>query len=264
MRTALVSALALVAAQPASASPIQPTVKWIVDFGDSRCVAQRIYGNNRDPVYLLLKASAIGEGIQLSVAVKGPNGMGFQEKAKLYLGGDEPLELSQLRFGAEKKQVRIVNLTKEQTARVAGSTVLRWFTSNLDYSMPLGPMNNLIKVMEECRADLRSYWNGTEEKSASLQEEPKLNTTIRKLFKTDDYPSQAVIGGQSGIAKIVALVDEKGHMADCTIVETSGFAALDAQTCLIVRQRGKFTAAIGADGQPVKGVFTQRIRWEID
>ena len=65
------------------------------------------------------------------------------------------------------------------------------------------------------------------------------------------------------MATIVALIDEKGEMADCAVIETSGIAALDAQTCFIMRKRGKFAPAIGQDGKPAKGVFTQRIRWEM-
>ena len=259
-----VSLAALLAPQSASAKPLPPATKWVVDFGDSHCVAQRIYSAGKNPVYLLLKASAVGEGLQVSVAVKGPNGYGVQEKAKLSFGGQEPTAVSQIRFGAEKKQVRMINLSKPEVARLAGATELRWDTANMDYTLPLGPMKDLVKIIEECRVSLGEYWNGTPEKLASLKQEPRLNTAVRKLFKSTDYPSQALMGDQSGTARIVALVDEKGQMTDCTIVETSGVAVLDAQTCIIVRERGKFSPALGADGQPVKGVFSQRIRWETE
>lgn len=255
--------LALFAYPPVSAKPIEPSSKWIVDFGDNRCVAQRTYGEAAKPVYLLLKASAIGEGLQLSVAVKGPNGYGVQEKAKLTLGGGEPLELWQLRYGIDKRQVRTVNLAKADVERLARATELRWDTANLDYSLPLGPMKNLVKVMEECRAGLGEYWNATPEKVATLKQEPRTERPIVKLFKSDDYPSQAVFAGQSGTAKVIALVDEQGKLVDCMIVETSGIAVLDVQTCLIMHQRGKFLPAIGADGKPTKGVIAQRIRWEM-
>lgn len=246
-----------------AAKPLQPTGKWVVDFGDSRCVAQRIYGETGKPVYLLIKASAVGEGLQLSVAQKGPNGYGVQEPAKLTMGKGEPIKLLQLRYGIEKKQVRTVNLTRAQMEQLASSTELRWDTANLDYSIPLGPMANLIKVVEKCRVGLGDYWNGTPEKKALLKQPVSMNTTIRKLFSSDDYPSQAVFGVQSGTAHIIALIDEKGQMADCMVVETSGIAVLDAQTCIIMHKRAKFSPAIGADGKPAKSTFTQRVRWEM-
>lgn len=255
--------VALFAHQSASAEPLQPTGKWVVDFGDNRCVAQRIYGDAAKPVYLLLKASAIGEGLQLSVAVKGPNGYGVQEKAKLSFGGGEPVDHWQLRYGVDKKRVRMVNLAKADVERLAKATELRWDTANLDYSFPLGPMSNLVKVMEECRAGLGEYWNATPEKVVSLKQEPRTERPIVKLFNNGDYPNQAVFAHQSGTAKVIALVDEKGKLVDCMIVETSGIAVLDVQTCLIMHQRGRFLPAIGADGKPTKGVISQRIRWEM-
>ena len=247
----------------AAEKPLAPTDKWRVDFGDSHCIAQRIYGPAREPVYLHLKASAVGEGLQLSIARKGSNGYGIQEKAKLSFGKGEPLELSQMRFGVEKKQVRMVNLTKSEIPQLSGASELRWKAANVDYVFPLGPMGNLIKLMEKCRAGLGDYWNGTAEKVASLKQEPTLNKPVVKLFSSNDYPSQAIFADLSGTTRVVALVDEKGKLVDCTIVETSGVAVLDAQTCIIVRDRGKFSPAIGADGKPAKGVFVQRIRWEM-
>ncbi len=247
----------------AASKPLAPNGKWIVDFGENRCVAQRLYGDERHPVYLFAKASAVGEGVQLSVAVKGANSDGVQEKAKLFLGGPEPLELLQLRYGIEKKQVRSVNLTKAQTERLAQATELRWNTANMDHSLPLGSMKDLIRVLEECRSGLAEYWNGTEDKKALLKQEARLDKPVGRLFSSSDYPNQAVFARQSGTAKVVGLVDEQGRLADCMVVETSGVAVLDAQTCIMIHKRGKFTPAIGPDGKPAKSVFVQRVRWEM-
>lgn len=169
-----------------------------------------------------------------------------------------------MRFGVERKQVRMINLTKAEIGQLASTSELRWNAANVDYSLPLGPMGNLIKLMEECRAGLRDYWNGTPEKLADLKQGPTLNKPVIRLFNSNDYPSQAIFADLSGATQVVGLVNEKGELVDCTIVETSGVAVLDAQTCIIVRQRGKFSPAIGADGKPAKGVFVQRISWEMD
>ena len=262
-RFAAVVCLALIA-NPGTlaAKPLAPSSKWVVDFGDNRCVAQRTYGGEPKPFYLLAKASAVGDGLQLTVAVKGPNSDGVQEKAKLYLG-IEPIELLQLRYGIEKKQVRTVNLTKIQTDQLAGATELRWSAPNIDHSLPLGPMKDLIRVMEQCRSGLAEYWNGTEERKALLKQGARLDKPVGRLFSSSDYPNQAVFANQSGTAKVVGLVDEKGGLADCMVVETSGIAVLDAQTCIMIHKRGKFVAAIGPDDKPTKSVFVQRVRWEM-
>lgn len=59
------------------------------------------------------------------------------------------------------------------------------------------------------------------------------------------------------------LIDEKGKVADCTVTQTSGLAALDSQTCFIITSRAKFVPAVGADGNPAKHSMSPRIQWKM-
>lgn len=265
MRKLVACACVGLAAYPGTvaAKPLESAGQWIVDFGDSHCIAQRIYGAPDKPIYLLLKASAVGEGLQLSILSKGPNTGGVQERARLRLDNGEAIELWQLRYGVEKKQVRTVNLTEAQTGELSRATELRWSATTLDYSIPLGPMTSLVKLMHKCRTSLAEYWNGTEDKQALLKQGARLDKPVGQLFSTSDYPDQAVRAEQSGTAKVIGLVDEKGKMADCMVVETSGVAVLDGQTCIMINKRGRFTPAIGPDDKPTKSVFVSRVRWEM-
>ena len=43
---------------------------------------------------------------------------------------------------------------------------------------------------------------------------------------------------------MVILIDEFGKVADCTVTQTSGAASIDAQSCAVIRERGKFRPAI--------------------
>jgi TonB family protein len=140
---------------------------------------------------------------------------------------------------------------------------MTWTSLHRDYQLPLGPMASLIKIVEKCRSTLADHWNGTPEKQAAQQKPVTFDRPIVSLFSSDDYPADALRRDLGGTAMIVALIDDKGKMADCAVVETSGVAVLDAQTCIMIRKRGKFTPAIGADGKPARAVFTQRVRWEI-
>ncbi|HEX2803352.1 MAG TPA: energy transducer TonB, partial [Sphingomicrobium sp.] len=62
---------------------------------------------------------------------------------------------------------------------------------------------------------------------------------------------------------LVLLVDETGKVADCSVIRTSGVAALDAQACTILKLRGKLEPAIGADGKPAKGSLVGSVNWRI-
>jgi hypothetical protein len=245
----------------AAAAPLEPAGKWTVDFGESRCVAYRTFGPSKSPVYLLLKPSPVGDVLQLQIAEKGIKRPGVQESVRLALGNSPPFPMLQLQYGVDGKQVRMVNLSKEQTASLSAATSLHWMERGKQYQLALGPMTKLLETVEKCRAQLSDYWNGTLTKYMSLQKPPTLNKPLQSLFSTDDYPWDAVRQRQSGLAHVVVLVDEKGGIVDCTLIATSGIAVLDAQTCIIIRKRGKFAPAVGADGKPTKGIFHQRVNW---
>ncbi len=59
------------------------------------------------------------------------------------------------------------------------------------------------------------------------------------------------------------LVDEQGKVADCTVIQTSGVAALDAQSCSVIKLGAKYKPAIGLDGKPAKSAAFQTISWKI-
>ena len=84
------------------------------------------------------------------------------------------------------------------------------------------------------------------------------------LFSSDDYPGIAVFNDQMGAVSLVLLIDEQGKVADCTVTQTSGVAALDAQSCAVIKERGKFSPAIGQDGKPAKSSWLQRINWRLE
>ena len=65
-------------------------------------------------------------------------------------------------------------------------------------------------------------------------------------------------------ATFVLLIDETGRVADCTVIETSGVASLDAQTCGAVKLQARFKPAIGLDGKPAKDGVVQRVSWILE
>lgn len=250
-------------ANPAAAATLQPTGKWTVDFGNDRCVAYRNFGRTDDPVLFLLKPSPVGDVMQLQVAEKGINRPGVQDNASITLGTDQPFSILHLQYGANKQSVRLVNLTKDQVARLSASTTFKWSERGKQYDLALGPMTKLIETVDRCQDMLADHWNATLTKRMTLKEGPTLEGTVMSLFSTDDYPWDAVKKGQSGLAHVVMLIDENGKLADCTLIATSGIAVLDAQTCIVLRKRGKFKPAIGADGKPSRGTLHQRVNWEM-
>ena len=84
------------------------------------------------------------------------------------------------------------------------------------------------------------------------------------MFTSDDYPTDAIASEDSGTVRVSVLIDERGQIADCSIIGASGAAALDAQTCALLQKRARFAPAVGLDGKPTKDAFTQNISWRLE
>jgi TonB family protein len=264
LRLFTMAALAAASSPGAAApSPLKPTGKWVIDFAANQCAAVRPFGSESDPLHLVIKPAPTGDVVQISLVEKGPTLFGVQEDATLTFGGAAPVKVKQLHFGTRPKESRLVNLGAGEAALLRDSRLIEWRTRGRSQVIETGPMKQVMKVLADCRADLRKYWNIEPEQGKELRSEPATTKPLVNLFSPADYPRQAILNRESGVTEIVLLVDESGKLADCMVTATSGIPTLDAMTCIAIRDGAKFTPAIGADGKPARGTMTQKVRWKV-
>jgi TonB family protein len=80
---------------------------------------------------------------------------------------------------------------------------------------------------------------------------------------TNDYPSRALQENREGIVVFRLAVGSDGKVKSCTIAQTSGHEDLDTAACSNVTRRARFSPATDANGNPIDGVYENRIRWGI-
>lgn len=80
---------------------------------------------------------------------------------------------------------------------------------------------------------------------------------------TDDYPADALRNAQEGAVAFRLLVDRAGHPYECMITASSGYPALDAHTCTLLKSRAKFAPALDINGEAIQGTYSNRVRWVI-
>jgi TonB family protein len=265
MKSALALAVAATSA-PALAAPTirQPTGNWVVNFDDAQCVASRNFGTKEDPLFLVLKAPALGDVVQVAVMRSGRGGTPQQLDGSIAFGSRKPISTSVLAFTSDTSRQRVftINLAKADFADAGtATTMLVRGADQLNETFSLDKIGSVIKVMEECVVDLRQVWNvSTEQEAASNLKQRATIDDIGRLFS---YPDVAVRQNQQGSVRFVLLINEEGRVADCTVIETSGVAALDAQSCSTVKDKARFTPAIGMDGKPAKDSYTRRVSWRL-
>lgn len=253
-----------VAAQPAAAAQArQPTGKWVVHFDESQCLAERTYGTAAEPLTLALKQPPMGSAMQLSVVMKKYIREPEQVDATISFAGQPPIKTNMIVFHPKGQELGVyqMNLPLDQLARGAGAGTMLVQARGIDETFAISGLQSLTAVLSECVEDLRQTWNVARDSAGGGNARPDTGGRLAGVFTADDYPPQALMDGTAGAVEMALLVDEQGRVADCSVIETSGVAILDSQSCAIIRERATFAPALGADGKPVKSAFVQRINW---
>lgn len=257
--------LAAAAGAGTAPGPRVPTGKWNVDFADAQCVALRDYGTAANPLRLVLKAPAVGDVMQVAVFRPAASTPPDQVTATLAIDDRPPIKTALLMYTSKtsKERVYLLNMRSAEFASVRRAKTLSVRSSGLNESFALSQMEPLLKIVDECVADLRRVWNVAAEGAEPQGLKSRAKADLVKLFSDDDYPAVSVMKGLSGKVRFVLLIAEDGRVADCTIVDTSGVPALDSQACALLKARAKFEPARGLDGKPAKDSHVGAIVWRM-
>ncbi len=78
-----------------------------------------------------------------------------------------------------------------------------------------------------------------------------------------DYPARSLRLAERGVTGVSLTISRYGRVINCDVVSSSGYVALDDQTCLSLMRRGRFEPAIGEDGKVIEGEFSTAIQWSL-
>ncbi|HET7708524.1 MAG TPA: energy transducer TonB [Sphingomicrobium sp.] len=257
--------LPLLAVSLTAAAPRVSTHKWVVNFADAQCLAERDYGTADAPLRLVLKQPPLGDVIQLAVVQKKGAGAPVQYDGRVKFDDRPPLKLSVLKFEPKAAKVKtyLFNIPIKDFEHARVANIVSVSAPGMREEFKLSNVSSVMKIMDECVADLRNLFNIDPAGQRAMAGIKPPDGTLAGMFSPNDYPDDAIRRSQSGTVEVMILVDEKGSVADCAIVGSSASAALDGQTCAVMRARAKFRPAQGTDGRPTRGAFRQRITWRV-
>jgi len=86
---------------------------------------------------------------------------------------------------------------------------------------------------------------------------------LKTYFTSTDYPAEALKLKQQGRVRFEVVTSVEGRVKSCRIVESSGFASLDAQTCRVIQERMRFTPARDRKGQPAEDLLRGTLTWRL-
>jgi TonB family protein len=84
-----------------------------------------------------------------------------------------------------------------------------------------------------------------------------------QFFTTDDYPITSIRNEETGTVSTILTLDNAGVVKSCRVIQSSGFEALDAQSCEIMLTRGRGEPAHDLGGRAVDSFVFFAVRWEL-
>lgn len=93
---------------------------------------------------------------------------------------------------------------------------------------------------------------------------PATILNVGEVAAAQDYPKEAIEAGQQGSVEVWLLIGPDGGVQRCGIKVSSGFEALDGQTCDLFTANARFRPAIDRRGKAVQGLYVQRMVWRLE
>jgi TonB family protein len=138
----------------------------------------------------------------------------------------------------------------------AGRIQFRSEGLRLDLSLPaLAPARAQLRA---CDSAILSRWGFAPEQQARVARYP----TVEKLeIKDSDYPIAAQKRGSIGDVNGYLMIGADGRASDCHVLNSSGWPALDSQTCQLMLQRAHYKPALDKTGQPMAAPYRFEFVW---
>ena len=95
-------------------------------------------------------------------------------------------------------------------------------------------------------------------------ESPAVLLNLEKMVTADDYPAIAAANGQEGTAIVSVRVGRDGLVESCKIQKSSGYVALDEQSCAVFRARARFEPARNRAGRAMASTYERPMTWRLD
>ena len=252
---------AVIPQQAASAAPLLPSSIWSLDYGATQCTAVRTYGNGSGAVTLGIAPALGGNSYRMIVSLSRTGPTYARELAGSVDLGQGPVAVPILYYGsggtAQSAYEARIPAAQMHKTRSAGTVTMR-VADGASYSFSVPGWAGVLDGLAKCTADLQQYWNLN---SPAVATAPAVvNGDIGALITRGEFPTEALRRNElRASVQYQVMIDEKGAVAGCDVLASSGIPTVDTSGCDVIKQQARFEPARVANGQPVRSVFTSPV-----
>ncbi|MEH3047398.1 energy transducer TonB [Sphingomonas adhaesiva] len=252
----------------AAAAPLrlEPSGKWIVDYGSNGCLLARAYGKGADDVTLAWRVLPASDRADLLVNRRMSKDVRRRSTVTISLPPNPPQTVSfdAFSYGDEDKRRYRISVDTAIFAAVVPDAVLTIEPLHEPaLQFPVGGLAKAWSAVMECNTTLLKRWGLDPAELARVVTPARAVGSLADWITFDDYPAEARKRGEFGETAILWTIGIDGQIETCRTVNSSGSDALDNAACDAIRRRGRYTAARDAAGKPIRSVQTRRVDWSL-
>lgn len=242
--------------------------RWVVDYGSTKCLLVRHFGEAERSYRLEVERNWTFGGY----------GWGLYGTALPLYSATTTIEV------ARDKQTGTGRFKAESYASSDGNEkAIRWHDADglffdslggdghirvtgprkLDVSITLSNLRAAIKAFETCENDLLASWGVDAAAFRSLSAKAEPSNYAGRWVTNDDYPRADLASKNEGMTTFLLTVGADGAATGCRIVGSSGFPSLDARACELLLSRAAFRPARNVAFEAVPSFYINKVRWQV-
>ena len=203
---------------PVAAQPVQPSGKWTVDYATTQCTASREFASPESTTELGIIPMPNEEGYEIIIlgTGRGPDpaiefrvlvGIGTNSQKRWVINYKVPPTKSAYRFHLSAQDMEQLRSTRYLWLRIPDSPPI--------VDLKLGSIDGVLKALHACVLDLKRYWNADGVPGGQIA--TVAHGDLRSIFKSTDYPTEALDRNQEGSATYLLVIIPLKHVRGSAI-----------------------------------------------
>nr|WP_166179480.1 hypothetical protein [Altererythrobacter segetis] len=268
------------------APPLEPSGPWAIDYGEQSCRLIRDFSDGTERITLAFERFAPGPQIRLGVAglkLLHPDTTiariryGAQAQSQTsdvyeswladgrdsFLLWSAPLLVEPLPKFSDKAGRNPFRPSDDPELAVAAAIDRLQFIEGVsgDPVIELGPMEEPIRALQACTADLMKHWNIDPQRLRTMSRQATPAKSPSLWLTADDLRGSQLRQYKPAQLNLRLIVDEHGKVAACytdlDVPDEFGQA-----TCAAIVRRARFEPALDADGKPMRTIWVSSVRYQ--
>jgi len=258
---AIVTMSALLASVPTAAvsAPFwQAAGTWSIQQGN-HCVAELRFAHKSDQLRFAIESDPTKPLYYVTVVTDGDAEFGWTKV--------------DIAIGTKRLATRLIQITP---SKLPHHTVYKWGFSDeqlgeleaagriqvggedLRLDLSFQGLTSARAKLRECDSALLARWGFGPEQQARIAHFP---TIVKAEITDSDYPSPAARRGSIGDVNGYLTVGADAKASDCHVLDSSGWAELDTQSCQLLMQRPQYKPATDKAGNAMAAPYYFQFIW---